>query len=653
MKPVEVRERLLLALEADLVGPFALAMPGTNRANAYASTEVLPMPPSRWYFTGFLAPDGQRAPAKEDLDSHGGDFASGSEGQAEDSGAVDPEPARPVRFPASMGLSVYLPPEPASGPESLQVELTWADYQPVEIAEDTEDRKKIGWKRLPRGPVSFPVPLDEALLAEGLAVPNAAGLRLVGELRTTDMKGLPPRSRVLSLWVVNSREALERDRDRSYAFQVRLALRFEAGFLWRPNRRGEDARSDDDPRVLALLFRERKEWAVGHNTSILPPEPDADGKVRALVTTQLPRYEVPTVEHRKVPNLALGMADLAKLDGVGLSRALASLPEEYGRWIESQRRAQLDRSALEETRDQLVKKADEAKARVSEGIALLGSDAVVRDAFLLANQAMHIAAVQADSHRADKRYVDGKRPEWRPFQLAFVLMCLPSLADPCHRERRIAELIYFPTGGGKTEAYLGLVAFALILRRLHGKSRPDEGRGVSVILRYTLRLLTLDQLGRASTLICALEELRRRDPKRLGNTRFAIGLWVGKAATANRLKELLAALNDFASSREESPFPLSKCPWCGEQIRIENIKSHRRSSRASKSGGARAPTRPRGRCEQSSSSASSARRRSSPATSPTWARSSRPSACRPRGSSYRRESGASSSSQRCARSGSR
>lgn len=311
MKPVEVRARLLAALEADLVGPFIVGAPGTTAADAHASTELLSMPPSRWYFTGFLAPRGQRAPDKDDLESHGGDFAAGSESQAEDAGTTEQEPARPIRFPASMGLSVYLPPEPASGPDAIDVELTYADYEPVAIAEDTEDNRKHGWRRVPRGPIHFPVPLDAKLLAKGLLVPKSEGLRIIGELRTTSMEGLGDEARVLSLWVVNERAMLEQDRDRSFVFQVRMALHFERGFLWRPNRRGEDAPCDDDPRVLALLFRDRKEWAVGHNTSIQKPEADAKGVVRTLVTTQLPSYEVPDVEHRGIEGLALVMADLA------------------------------------------------------------------------------------------------------------------------------------------------------------------------------------------------------------------------------------------------------------------------------------------------------------------------------------------------------
>ncbi len=266
------------------------------------------------------------------------------------------------------------------------------------------------------------------------------------------------------------------------------------------------------------------------------------------------------------------MVDLAKLDGDGLERGLAPLIEAYSTWIDAQRGIPLDREGLEATRHHLMVKATAARDRMREGLALLKSDPEVLTAFQLANHAMHIASLQADKTREDKRYTDGAQPEWRPFQLAFVLLNLASVADPTHPDRKIADLIYFPTGGGKTEAYLGLIAFTLVLRRLRGKTRPDEGRGVAVILRYTLRLLTLDQLGRAATLICAMEEMRRRDPKRLGNSRFSVGLWVGRTATANRLRDVHRALHDYTPGQQNSPFPLTTCPWCDTAIRIQSIK---------------------------------------------------------------------------------
>ena len=560
MTPRDVRTALVGALEADLVGPF----------DRSSGEEVLPLPPSRWYLTGFLAPQLGAEPDPDDEDAEG-ELAAGGESRAEDAGTTDPEPKRRQHFPASMGLSVFLPAAPGSGADAIAVEVEYADYVQEEIAEDTEAQTAKGWRRVPSQPRSVSVPLEQRALADGVRIPDSGGLKLRGELRDTSIPGLPEGARVLSLFLVNERPPRERERDLSFVFQVRLALRYSPGFLPRPNRQGETD-SDDDRRVLALQFRDRCEWAVGHNTSVIAPERDAEGRVTELRTTQLPRCEVRRVRHTAVDGLEVGMRTLSEMDGPSLGRALSPLVEAYGRWIERQRYTPLERTELEKTRDALMGQAERARKRIAEGIALLEGDEEVREAFRMANLAMHAAALQADRIREDPRYRDGDQPTWHPFQLAFVLMNLAALADPAHDDRRVADLVYFPTGGGKTEAYLGLIAFTLLLRRLRGKARPDEGRGVAVILRYTLRLLTLDQLGRAATLICALEELRRRQPQRLGNARFTVGLWVGQSASANRLKELHAALHDFTPGQRESPFPLSRCPWCGEDVKIRNIK---------------------------------------------------------------------------------
>jgi hypothetical protein len=139
----------------------------------------------------------------------------------------------------------------------------------------------------------------------------------------------------------------------------------------------------------------------------------------------------------------------------------------------------------------------------------------------------------------------------------------------------VVELIFFPTGGGKTEAYLGVIAFALVLRRLRGRSRPDGGYGVAVLLRYTLRLLTLDQLQRAATLVCALETLRRASPETLGAVRFSVGLWVGRTATANTLAEVSEKITAWKNARDSktapSPLPLTQCPWCGTDLDPDTV----------------------------------------------------------------------------------
>lgn len=556
-----VRTALIDALQADLIGPF----------DADSGQEVLPLAPSRWYLTGFLAP--QNGNELDPDDDAADDLATASDSQAEDSGSTDPEPKRRQHFPASMGLSVFLPPPTDEQTDHIDVEVRYADYVKEEIAEDHDQHVKTGWRRVAHGPHRLQVPLERNVLEskQGVLVAEKSGLRLRGELRETNLEGLPIGARVLSLFLVNQRTPLDQDRDLNYIFQARLTLHYPQGFLPRPNRQGEDA-NDDDQRVLALQFRNHCEWAVGHNTSLAMPTSNAAGQVTELTTTQLPSYEVRNVRHQTIAAVETGMKNLSAMDGAELKRSLTPLVDAYSQWIDQQRAIPLPRDALQQTRDELMLKADSIRDRIQEGITLLASDADIREAFKLANIAMHAAAKQADKWREDKRYDNDHQPAWRPFQLAFILLNLASVADPTHTDRRMADLIYFPTGGGKTEAYLGLIAFTLILRRLRGKQRPDEGRGVAVVLRYTLRLLTLDQLGRAATLICALELLRQRDPKRLGNTRFAVGLWVGQSATANRLSDLHKALHDYTPGQKSSPFPLSSCPWCGGDLAMHNIK---------------------------------------------------------------------------------
>ncbi|HIA63236.1 MAG TPA: helicase, partial [Planctomycetaceae bacterium] len=171
-----------------------------------------------------------------------------------------------------------------------------------------------------------------------------------------------------------------------------------------------------------------------------------------------------------------------------------------------------------------------------------------------------------------------KNRSWYPFQLAFILLSIPALADPTHRDRTspidaYADLLWFPTGGGKTEAYLGVAAFTMAIRRRQGRLGDlDNSRGLSVIMRYTLRLLTLQQFQRASTLICAMEVLRRQDEAKWGTEPFSIGLWVGMRVTPNTTEQShkhIQARRTGTRPQDSSPCQLTSCPWCGSEIRPE------------------------------------------------------------------------------------
>jgi hypothetical protein len=532
------------ALSADLVGPF----------NPEQPRESLRIAPSRWYLTGFLAPREDRETLSPDDDD---DAAGGVVGdEDEDETVQETEPKQKNLYPASLGMSVFLPPLG----DRIRVTVSFAEYV-REQADSGEGKRQAVWRRVPLPPATVELTLEQAAIETGVRLPDTRGIRVCGKLERGDAPGLPEGTRALSLFVVNERTPGEPGRkDEQFIFQVAMEVSFEPGFVPRPNRQGEGSHDVDDE-TNDLQFRDHFEWAVGHGVAVEAPDGTSNPPT-VMRTTWIPRCEVKKVETHDEPAVTTAMDDLATMTGAALQTALAPLADAYRRWIEGQAAIAVDSDKRRERQHILVRKAATANARIAAGVALLASDEVVREAFQLMNHAMAVAARQ----RSPGRYPEGKKPQWRLFQLAFVLLNLVGIADDAHPDREEVELIFFPTGGGKTEAYLGVIGFTLLLRRLHGQSRPDRGLGVAVLLRYTLRLLTLDQLGRAATLICALELLRKGRPEKLGDARFSVGLWVGRSATANTMEQVKRLIIDYknsASKTASSPFPLSNCPWCG------------------------------------------------------------------------------------------
>jgi hypothetical protein len=554
--PSDLRASLVRALEADLIGPFD---PETGE-------EVLSLPPARWYLTGFLAPQGGRDsqdPTEEE------ELGAEVDHDEEPGGTErETEPKQKNRLPASMGLSVLLPAGPAS--DTVQVRVSWAEYRPEDWEDEESRRPQRVWRRVTRPVVSVELPLDPAWIAAGVPV-TGDGVYLAGKLETVDLPH--PGTRALSLFLVNGREPLPHGpQDERSLFQTSLEITCKAGIVARPNQADGEA-SDLDARIADLQFRNCCEYAVGHGVPVGPVERGEDGRVTTVRTSWIPCAVVPRVTTGPEVGVT-AMEELAALaertDGGDLRRALEPLPEAYRTWIQGQRGIDPGSAPRRATRDELMDEAERACRRIEEGIALLERDARAREAFGLANRAMAMAARQ----RNPERYGDGKAPRWHLFQLAFLLLNLPALEDPRREDRDDVELIFFPTGGGKTEAYLGVIAFVLLLRRLKGRERPDAGLGVAVMLRYTLRLLTLDQLSRAATLVCALEVLRRERRDRLGEVRSAVGLWVGRSATANTLAEVKTRILDYKNSsspKAESPFPLTQCPWCREPLGRDSL----------------------------------------------------------------------------------
>ncbi len=558
-----VRDALTSALALDLIGP--------EPDDAAHAEEQLPMAPAVWYLTGFLVPFDAPPQEREGDDADGELDAPSEPGNGDDAATPEAGAARKGLFPSSMGLTVLVP----RNAETLRVELRWGDYAPVPVEPGARTGRGAPWRRSPRE-AGLDLPLPPG--SKEYEVPSASGLQLAVAVREVQQgTGLRPGTRAVSIFLVNRRPPVDGPREQAWAFQTHLRVHSPAGFVARPDLRSGD---EWDDKVADLQYRDTVEHAVGHNVSV-HSVCDDDGECRLVATTWLPRAAVSRVVASEVAEVELAMEALAALpSGVAAAAALTALPTRYTAWIGDQRRDSPDVGGRGDTAREMLDRAEVACSRIAAGVDLLARDPLVWEAFRLTNQTIATALRQRASHDGTRRPEQAKPPAWRPFQLAFILMNLPGLADARHPDRQVVDLLFFPTGGGKTEAYLGLAAFALVLRRLRNPGLA--GAGVGVLMRYTLRLLTLDQLGRAATLICALELARQKDPAKLGTWPFEIGLWVGQSATPNDMgskgdsRPTTARARVLAYQRDErrhpSPIPLENCPWCGTKFASRSFR---------------------------------------------------------------------------------
>jgi hypothetical protein len=596
--PAQVRQHLIDALQLDLIGP-------TPDDEAHAA-EIINQQPSRWYLTGFLVPYGagleqpSDATSNDELDEHSHPSSGDDEKTPEKSSA------RRAFFPSSMGLSFLIPQQA----NHFRAIASWGDYSPIikeEEAEAEEEEEEEQEKSEPEeqqeageqaeGKLSslassswlrklrqeeLTVPIKNSKSPYTFDIPNSGGLKLVVSTRPVlSHAKLPPGTRSISAFIVNYRESKKDDllRDTAYIFQTNLTVETPYSIVASPNLR-EQTDDDWDEKVADLQYRDDCEYAVGHNVSaiaLVNPGPIC----HEIRTAWIPTADVEKVIAADIPGIELEIEAIAAASSPSVLRSmLEPMVTAYADWITEQHKFDLSPNRTQIAED-LLRRASWAGDRIAGGLNAL-NDPEVFEAFIIANRAIAISIRQRAIHDNDseKNPAAIKAPKWRLFQIAFLLMNLTGIAEPEKGDREIVDLLFFPTGGGKTEAYLGLAAFTLVLRRL--RNPGISGAGVSVLMRYTLRLLTLDQLSRAATLICALELERQKDDKKLGTWPFEIGLWVGQAATPNRMGSKGDKNPDSARSRtmayqnddrhKPSPIPLENCPWCGEKFTRDSFK---------------------------------------------------------------------------------
>ncbi|MFB2891349.1 DISARM system helicase DrmA [Aerosakkonemataceae cyanobacterium BLCC-F50] len=600
--PAEVRQHLIDALQLDLIGP--------SSDDTVHAEEILPEPPSKWYLTGFLVPYG--APIEQRSDDTGNDELDEVSRISSGDDEIIPEKtfARKAYFPSSMGLSILV----SEKATELNVTVQWGDYVVdsggvdsggvdsegvnsggVNSEDLSTQNHSLSTQNYPLSTQNYPlnwqrIPQEKELIIplnwrsnsdkKTISIPDSNRLQLIVSMRPVLSDALVPAgTRSVSVFLVNHRRpAADKERDRAYAFQTCLIIRTPEPLVPRPNLCGQNG-DDWDENVADLQYRNDYEYAVGHNVSAIAIAQN-NGTCQEVRTAWIPTADVEKVVPAQVANVELRMEALATASSpAALRQMVEPMVNAYGDWIVSQKDNFPSELKRVETAKNLLHRAEIARKRIAAGLEAL-DDPQVFDAFQIANRAIATAIRQRATHDKNITPESVAAPTWRPFQLAFLLMNLVGIANPTHSDRELVDLLFFPTGGGKTEAYLGLAAFTLVLRRLR---HPDiNSAGVSVLMRYTLRLLTLDQLGRAATLICALELERQQDVEKLGTWPFEIGLWVGQAATPNRMgkkgdndeysarSRTIAFLND--SKNKPAPIPLENCPWCGTKFTTNSFQ---------------------------------------------------------------------------------
>ena len=370
---------------------------------------------------------------------------------------------------------------------------------------------------------------------------------------------------------------------------------------------------DDELNLINFQYRNEHSFGIGHGCAV---NWDDDKRPTELKTTFLPEVDIKNYSNEfktDFPEELKEITELKKLsiwtelDKKTIIKKLRLFTDEYKNWILKQE-VTAQNPNYQESLNEIIEKQDQTYTRLVKNIEFLGSNDVAFRSFLIANTAMYIQMLISNNSIFGKKGIELDEmdsginynsldyfkenetfnPRYRPFQLAFFLLNIESVINEKSDDRKsIVDLLWFPTGGGKTEAYLALTAFTIISRRILHKENAD---GVSVIMRYTLRLLTAQQFERATKLMLSLDFLRRQfnetDINHFGNSKISIGMWVGASTTPNSYKDAkniwkkisdeLTKLNNKKAGdyKKVNSLPITSCSWCGCNLVSQNTHGY-------------------------------------------------------------------------------
>ena len=556
----EAREKILQIVAEDLLGPVE-------------PDEVLNEAPTSYYIVGKLYP-------KSEKDSGSDDITTGAELDTIDADAS--LASANIKNPRAMGITYTV----KSAVESVQVHVSYAFYEPYSLSDayekgisverynalidhtDEKERSRLFfWKRK-----AFSKSFLVATNASS-AVEIEPGIFLRTFLHQTTAQG----EKIMTTVLTNERSIAEEDRNKVAAgtvMQPEIIIETLADTDTFTEVRRQVSMTDNEELLqLDMLYASDKCYAQGHGCSVMWDKDNTHP--RYIKSAFIPTFNLHQMKAAEIKdNPAFNMYYLFTAEQTEVIENLRKFLGLYKNWIESKKQlAETEQYA--DYKESAISSLDACSAilkRISHSIDLLAEiDGNAWKAFRYANEAMFMQRCKTIEKQSLANgitpVIDRDKINWYPFQLAFVLLEISSFVEPDDEERKIVDLLWFPTGGGKTEAYLGISAFEIFYRRL---CNPDNCNGLTIIMRYTLRLLTIQQFERASMLICACELLRKK--YEIPGDEITIGLWVGNSFTPGTIEEADTVLTKIKATGQinnddTDPRQVKICPWCGAKLR--------------------------------------------------------------------------------------
>lgn len=562
-----IRQKVIDALRTDLMGP-------------QSETEVLDEHPKHAYIVGMLASQSEASREKDELGEQEveADIAYEDDEDYTAGEDDDNEPITVTHFqlPSSIGISFYI----ENSTNQINLDVSWGDYTKSSEKKLNKDRKEISVSTFARSPMSETLTIDFSSFDRNVEYPLVVDSNVHVHISRIQLKrGYS----LVTAYVMNKRRNSENDVE-SMMFQVCLkAYKEDRSSVFVAEHICREVLQADE-----FYFEQRPILGRGRGCAATWGKV-TNGRAPYVQSDFIPQYEFPGVSAALKGFdqffFSMRFLSVAKKKDEIINR-LNILADSYESWIQEKivnDPKMQDDDFSGSIGESVVSKCSEALTRIRAGISLLEENEIAFDAFCFMNRAMILQRNIMNYSKAYgngiecsfRDFIDPRKKEndfgWRPFQIAFILMNLSGIADPAHKDREIVDLLYFPTGGGKTEAYLGLMAFVIAHRRLMATDCDEYNRdgGVTAILRYTLRLLTTQQRDRITKMVVAAELIRKKEYPKYGTTPISIGFWVGGGVTPNSFEDLKENKEKPHEARRQRNLiykQLLTCPFCGKPL---------------------------------------------------------------------------------------